>query len=52
MPLLIADSSGCDLCGIGDKKSIYVEISIPIGFGVLTTNLGAYCCADIFTKSR
>jgi hypothetical protein len=50
MPLLMADSSGCDLCGVGGKKDTYVEISIPIGFGTLAINLGVGCCADIFTK--
>jgi hypothetical protein len=29
---------------------MYVEISIPIGFGTLAMNLGASCCANIFTK--
>jgi hypothetical protein len=52
MPLLMAESSGCDLCGVGDKNTMYVEISIPIGFGTLAMNLGADCCSDIFTKNR
>ena len=51
MPLLMADSSGCDLCGVGGRNDMYVEISIPIGYGSLSINLGAKCCADIFTKN-
>jgi len=50
--LMMADSSGCDLCGVGGKNDMYVEISIPIGFGSLSINLGADCCADIFTKTK
>ena len=50
VPLLMADAAGCDLCGVGGEKDMYVEISIPLGFGSLSMNLGAYCCADIFTK--
>jgi hypothetical protein len=49
LPLLMADSSGCDLCSI--KQVMYQEISIPIGHGTLTMNLGADWCADIFTKN-
>ena len=51
VPLLLANDTGCDLCGVGEKMDMYVEISIPIGYGSLVVNLGAYCCADIFTKS-
>ena len=51
VPLLLANDTGCDLCGVGGKTDMYVEISIPIGYGSLVVNLGAYCCADIFTKS-
>lgn len=50
-PLLLANDTGCDLCGVGKKMDVYVEISIPIGYGSLVINLGADCCADIFTKS-
>ena len=52
LPLMMADSSGCDLCGVGGKNDVYVEMSIPIGFGSLAINLGADCCADIFTKKN
>lgn len=52
MPLLMADSSGCDLCGVGEKNDMYVEMSIPLGYGSLSINLGTYCCADIFTKGN
>jgi len=50
LPLLQDDDSGCDLCGIKGKE--YVEISIPLGYGSLAANLGANCCAEIFTKTE
>ena len=50
-PLLLADESGCDLCGVGGKLSVYREISIPIGYGFMMVNLGTNCCADIFVKN-
>lgn len=50
MPLLHEQmkSTDCDLCGIISRE--FVEISIPIGYGLLTINVGEKCCADIFIR--
>lgn len=48
MPLL-QDSIATPECDLCDQPSIqFVEISIPIGYGVMTINVGDKCCADIF----
>ncbi len=48
MPLLHEEmkSTDCDLCEQPSRE--FVEISIPIGYGLLTINVGEKCCADIF----
>lgn len=48
MPMLHEQmkSIDCDLCGKESRS--FVEISIPIGYGLLTINVGEKCCADIF----
>jgi len=50
MPLLHEQmkSTDCDLCGVISRE--FVEISIPIGYGLLTINVGEKCCADIFIR--
>lgn len=50
MPMLVSNTSGCDLCGVGKEKDMYIEITYQLGFGTLTMNLGAECCAEIFIK--
>ena len=49
--LALSDTSGCDLCGVGEETDMYVEISIMLGFGNMSVNLGEKCCAPIFTET-
>ena len=49
--LALSDTSGCDLCGVGEETDMYVEISIMLGYGTMTVNLGEKCCAPIFTET-
>jgi len=48
IPMLLesAKTPECDMCS--KRQTVFVEISIPIGFGVMTINVGEDCCADIF----
>lgn len=46
MMMEAAKTPECDMCG--KEQTVFVEISIPIGYGVLTINVGEECCTNIF----